>query len=250
MSDVSGTFTRKLGPLPVWGYAAIIVGVAVVFWYWRKHSATQLNPTTVSTVPPTGAADTPGFNQTQTPYSGVVSTFPMGTPSPTTNAQWTKQTADQLTALGYSPDSVNNALSAYVNGQPLDAAGQSLINVALQKFGNAPQGVLPVQPTDIHSFTKFVAYQGDPTKYGITATGQQVGLTYAQDTALGHPAFEQVAYSGTAPQRFYTWQQGDTIQSVAQRYYGNSDPNTVGKLAGVNFGAQSFAPGYRIIVPQ
>lgn len=202
MSDTPDTggnaFTRKLGPLPVWGYAAIIVGVGVVFWYWRKHSASQVNPTTVSTVPPTGAADTSGVNQPQMPYSGQVTSFPQGTAAPQTNAQWAKFVSDSLIANGSPPDLVNNALSAYVGGGTLDPSQKSLIDVALQKYGNAPQGVLPIQSTPATPYTgyKYTVQAGDKVSdivsryYGsgnpdITAriiADANSGITYNEQT--------------------------------------------------------------------
>ena len=162
-SGGGSAFTKKLGPLPVWGYAAIIIGVAVVFYFWRGHSATQVNPTSASTVPPTSAGDISGSNQPQVPYAGAISTFPMGTAAPTTNAQWAKSVADSLIANGSAPDLVNNALSAYVNGQSLDSSQKSLIDVALKQYGNAPQGVLPIvsTPAPAYTGTRYTVQQGD-----------------------------------------------------------------------------------------
>lgn len=138
---------KKLGPLPVWAYAAIIAVVAWGWFYWKNHSVGRVNPAAQSAVPPVDAGTIAGASGAlPSTYSGIVQTTP-GTPSLSTNAQWAKYAADQLNALGYAPDAVANALSAYVNGTKLDAQGQSLISIALQKFGTPPQGVLPVPTT-------------------------------------------------------------------------------------------------------
>lgn len=155
--------SKKLGPLPVWAYALIIAGVAWGFYYWRSHSVSGGNAVVNSAVPPVDAASVAGASGVlPSTYSGIVQTTP-GTPSLSTNAQWAKYAADQLNALGYAPDAVANALSGYVNGTSLDAQGQSLINIALQKFGTPPQGVMPVaaQPAPQYVGYKYTVQAGD-----------------------------------------------------------------------------------------
>lgn len=76
-------FTRKLGPLPVWAWMAVGLGLAIAYSSWRKNK-TAAASTPSTTTPPAGvqtAANTPPFviqNYTQTAPGGGPVTQPSG----------------------------------------------------------------------------------------------------------------------------------------------------------------------------
>lgn len=239
--EAGNALTRKLGPLPVWAYGAIVAAIAWGLWYWRGHSASQVNPTAVTTVPPMNAGDISGANapQPQVPYSGTISTFPLTPASPTTNAQWAKFVSDSMIALGYAPDNVNNALSAYVNGNQLDQTSKSLVDVALQKFGNAPEGILPVKAAP-------------PAPAPAPAPTPAPPPPPAPAPPPPPPPAPAPAPPAPPAQRFYTVVPGDTLSGIAQRYTGSwaNWPALYAANRGVIGGNPDLIfPGQRYVIP-
>lgn len=211
--------SKKLGPLPVWAYALIIAGVAWGFYYWRSHSVSGGNAVVNSAVPPVDAASVAGASGVlPSTYSGIVQTTP-GTPSLGTNAQWAKYAADQLNALGYAPDAVANALSGYVNGTALDAQGQSLINIALQKFGTPPQGVMPVAATPANP--QDAGYVGH--KYTVQA-GDTVQSVITKFYGAWNPVTARLVNSDNAGKIVWNEQAGnyDPLKAGDVLYLGNN----------------------------
>ena len=184
---VGNAFTRKLGPLPTWAWALVIAG-AVYGWYaWKKVSGASSVALGASTPATAGTVLDPlgsGAVSNGSGYSGSVTTYPQGTPAATTNAQWARNVADQLIALGDNPSLVSTTLADYVGGQALPNGGSSIIDQALTKFGSPPEGVLPYD-------------------------SGTVNLPNQQAPQPGYGA-------GTR----YTVQQGDTFTSILQRFYG------------------------------
>lgn len=178
MSDggeaIGNAFTRKIGPLPAWGWGAIVIGGVWGVYLIKGKAVSTQSSADLSTMFPaggiSGAGPTPGTND----YSGVVDQLGHAGPSPQTNAQWAKQVSDSMIASGSVPADVNNAFSRYLSGQSLTPLMQSIINTAIRMFGNPPEGIVaPV--TNIPSGWK------------------------------GH---------------VYTVQEGDTLDSIIQRFYG------------------------------
>lgn len=170
-----GGLNAKVGGIPVW-----ILGVAgggvllVIFLYLRNRSSAMA--AAASTTPATAyAGENPNLayddpNQTDpntgetyaeegyTTQSAVdaylagdtsgastpVGLSPQGLPAPQTNTQWASLAADYLIGQGDDPTTVSNALNAYTNGTALTAAEQAIVNLAIQQFGEPPQGILPI----------------------------------------------------------------------------------------------------------
>lgn len=141
--------TRKIGPLP--GYAWVVIVVAIYYLYRKFYGGGG-----TATNTPVGTSDaTPGstgYSTSPVDYgggagyaSGGMLTSPgSGVSAAQDNASWGKQAAGALIASGANPGLVNNAINDYLNGNPLSAQEQQIINQALSQFGEPPNGVLPV----------------------------------------------------------------------------------------------------------
>jgi hypothetical protein len=131
------SLTEKIGPLPVWAYGVIVGGG--LYLYRRSHpAATTADGTSTdgSSTPPAGSdAGMPSTAPAvpQSPDNGSA------TPTPQTNAEW-KQRATQLVLQlnSWSAYQIDNALSAYLGGQTLDASQQSIVSQAIRMAGSPP----------------------------------------------------------------------------------------------------------------
>jgi hypothetical protein len=154
MADGDGSFfTRKVGPLPLWGWVA----VALVGWYlYKKYSSgstsSVLSGTTSSTSVPTETLTTPGGS-----YSGPVGQAPpsVTNPSPgnpsgpatspgsTGTAAFTPPTNAQLVGSGYlessGPGSQGNSITDAAGNQYLYVSSPAQLSVLV------PQGNTYVQ---------------------------------------------------------------------------------------------------------
>lgn len=170
-------FTRKLGPLPVWGWGAIIGG-AFIAWYWYSNAGLE---STGSGEEESGVGQTPG-------PSGDFSTVPV-LPEDTdpvvdenTNAEWLVQ-AVKNAPPGASILAVQAALEKYLNGTKLTAAEGQIVDAIVRKVGLPPQGTAgppvvgtpkptPEKPTPEPQTKDTVVTLGAPTvrKFGQAAT--------------------------------------------------------------------------------
>lgn len=152
--------TRKVGPLPMWGWGAVGIGAFVVFRYIRARqaAASSATPTSAnysSTVPsnfqePTATLSTPsGFSYTG-PLSGLQSLLPVG-------------------ALA----STNGSTSGATNPPPVAAPAPSLP---------------PINAANYPSIVKYGSYgPGDYTQIGtITGPG---GQYTGQNVSGGAPVY-------------------------------------------------------------
>lgn len=289
---VSG-MTKKLGPLPVYAYAVIIVGVSYGVYMWKRRTGAAVSP--VATVTDIGsgissAGPMPGTND----YSGSVTPAAKAPAASVTNAQWAKNTADGMIANGSNPSDVNNALAAYLTGSPLSSVQQSIVNTALRTYGNPPEGVTQVNGPG--TYTGYMRDDSTGAVFGIGADGSRTWLTAAQYALLGNPALTSTvapsyrAYArdeagrvyginsntgervwlsaaeyaalgrppitinftghnlaepvGTAGHK-YVVKAGDTLASIAQANYGDSNTS---RLEAANPGVV-LSPGITITVP-
>jgi hypothetical protein len=88
-----GVWSKKLGPLPAWGWAAILLVVIIIYMYYRnRNSSTTASGSVTSADTANGstpASDIPQFvNQTYTTVTPPAAPpTPTGTPTPTTGGQ-------------------------------------------------------------------------------------------------------------------------------------------------------------------
>jgi hypothetical protein len=174
MAGLQEEFDAKIGGVPVWAIGGGAVLVAAGFYEWRKRKQNQspppssgspmaeggqIDPNAVD--PTTGLTYAQEADPTQQPFpTGPIDSwlaqnptsagYPVGLtgqglPGPVTNEQWARLAADELFLKGGVPTEVENALSDFLNGHPLSAVEQGIINIALQTFGSPPEGLIPVQ---------------------------------------------------------------------------------------------------------
>jgi hypothetical protein len=173
---------KKVGPLPLWAYAAIIVGGAYGVYWWKNRVGTSTP--VVQTEVGSGMSASGPMPGTGT-YDGTVTGGNKAGPAAQTNAQWAKKVADGMIATGSNPTDANNAVAAYINGQPLTAVQQAIINVALTIYGNPPEGVVSVKGPGV--YTGFLRDMMDGSIFGIGADGSRTWLSPEQYKLLGSP---------------------------------------------------------------
>lgn len=180
-------FTRKLGPLPVWGWGAIIGG-AFIAWYWYSNAGLESAGS---------GEEESGVGQVLAP-SGDFSTVPV-LPEDTepvvdenTNAEWLVQ-AVKNAPPGASILAVQAALEKYLNGTNLTAAEGQIVDAIVRKIGLPPQGTAgpPVvgAPEDTPEATKPTnATVTTVSQPGLRAFGKAMSLTIKVDWAnpAGH----------------------------------------------------------------
>lgn len=128
--------THKLGPLPVWGWFAIALVTYVLYKHFKGSgsSTTQVPIGTVSN----GTGALIGGN-------GVTGTA-TGTTSTTPGLDWVNSAFSALQNLGYSNNTISDALQAYSTGQTLNPTQYGIVEAAIRLIGNAPTALgNPVQ---------------------------------------------------------------------------------------------------------
>lgn len=127
-----GALTHNVGPLPVWGWIAVLgVAGAVVIRRRRATAATAPDQVTYaqqSQLPTIGGAA----------GGGAAPIVSGGAPKATTNDQWRSQAVVTLTAKGYSSLASDTALAKYLSGASLDTTERALIDIALGSLGTPP----------------------------------------------------------------------------------------------------------------
>lgn len=202
---VGGALTKKIGPLPGFAWLLIVVGGAYGYYYWKGgHSVGASAPAPASLSTDAGAGSYTGAttDTTGNTFSGAVSTTPAGAAASTTNAQWARNVADGLITSGANPTDVENALSAYLNGQTLSATQNAIVNTALRQYGQPPEGIIAVHSPAPVAASKPVA---KPVAKPVPKPAPK---------AVPHPAARPAAHS-------YVVRPGDTLSLIAGRYYGN-----------------------------
>lgn len=175
---VTNVFQHKIAGLP----APIVIGGGVVLVYvaYRVYSNRTASATAAATAAstdtgtgsgggtstdtassPLGASMYPGLNlggSIVTPTSGIQ-----------TLQDWQAAAENYLIGEGQSPNTVVNAINAYVNQKPTTAQDQNLITAALSYLGVPPGGALPFVnipvPTPPNGGTG-----GKTPHYGLTKT--------------------------------------------------------------------------------
>lgn len=244
-STIKDAFTKKIGPLPGWAYVVIVGGGAYAIYYWRKRTSdTTASASTVGVTDPNSAGFTSADAVTQADYS---------TPQTSqTNAQWARNATNALTAQAkYSATDISNALSNYLNGVALSPAQLIIVNDAITQFGAPPEGLIPTNAatvpgnaTPADAITGYARSADGSVLYQLWNIGgqpQKKSITLQQYSDLGNPTVtwmgsDQLAQYSSWPgtveppvthaqdgSHFYTVTNSDTLEGIAQRFYGNSD---------------------------
>jgi nucleoid-associated protein YgaU len=236
--------------------AVAIIGLGTViglgYYFYKKKTAGVVSGSSVATTPaPDGSTTNPYASATG---GGGNPAMVSGVSSYATDAQWASAAVDLLDAQpGAIPTDISNAIAAYLNGSNLTAAQNSIINRATQALGAPPQGIVAsstvtnATPAFQQSAPTYVRFpDGTIAQY---EDGSYTPLSYAQWVALGSPKYKQTSQSFTSVSHvtaaqlnasqvasqtnqkngagtggtLYTVQLGDTLQSIANRFYGNAN---------------------------
>lgn len=137
---------NKVGPLPVWGWGALLgVGALAAMWYFSRGGSGGGYDDGIGADPMTAADDT------MLPFGGSASGGEGNNPLPTddgsdtsgdgteyTNATWLSQAMAWLGGKGAKPLEVERALQRYLKGLPLSPHQAALVNAALKQLGAPP----------------------------------------------------------------------------------------------------------------
>jgi hypothetical protein len=210
---------RKLGPLPVWGWAAVGGGTFLVYVLYRRYKA--------------GSATAPNLaltGGTSIPTSGTTTTTGSGTSLPTTLAQWEADALSMMTGPNYSAAQAFNDLTAWLSGQPVSAAGYNALSAALAQLG-APPGInappitvaanTPAQPAPT-----LQGFGGLGVGSGLFGTAQIAALTAAigqgnitaaevNDVINAFDAFAAQYGLAAAQQQHYDWHSPGVVTTMA-----------------------------------
>jgi LysM repeat protein len=141
---------KKLGPLPVWAWGAVLgLGVVAYMYFKNRSSAATAAPATNDAGAVTGGSVTPDLTAndlgTVGDYTGQTNgTTAMG--QTLDNAAWLAQADAYMVTQGKSPLAVQQALDAYLNGSPLSWTQQQYVSTVVAKYGLPPQGVTADSP--------------------------------------------------------------------------------------------------------
>ena len=121
--------TEKKGPLPVWGWAALAVGVFIIFRGLPHLSSAATG--TISTV-----GNSAG--------SGAGSSNSVGGSTPTTTnttnplLTWLANANNAATSLGVNPSDFQTAVTDYLANSAIPSTAETALNAVLHVVGNAP----------------------------------------------------------------------------------------------------------------
>lgn len=255
-----GTFTgRKIAGMP---RPVFIIGLGSIlglgWWYYNKRKAAVSGTAPVAA---NGAAMPAGASSPNA-GSGAASGgsnpgFPTGVSTFATNAQWASAAANYLSAQGVPPTTSSNALTNLLNGTPLTAAQQALINQVEGALGVPPEGVVGSTTTP----GSYTAPSASYVRYLDGTIAQQLSdgtiipfAHYSDYAAAGSPKYTQLneyppagvatTASQSAAQQalsnqgagtgsvLYRVQLGDSLQSISQRYY--NTPNNWQQIYNAN----------------
>lgn len=214
---------KKLGPLPVWGWGALL-GLAVVGYMYYKNKSTSsavAAPATNDAGATTGGSVTPDLTAnnlgTVGDYTGQVTTTPTAG-SVTDNTTWEVQAVAWMVTQGKNPLSVQQALDAYLNGTTLSWTQQQLVTAVVSKYGLPPQGVSSDSPLAPAPVAPAPAPKPTPKPAPIR--------TVPKPLPLPHRPTPKPTGTRWVP---YTIVWGDTLTSIAARHH-----TTVAALAAHN----------------
>jgi LysM repeat protein len=140
-AGVKGGLGKKVGPLPVGVWIAVVGGGLVLAYFMNRSngSAPAASDSTGDFGSATGATGTGGSSvwaANQPPGSST-------TPMISTNVQWSQAAGNYLLTTGADPVLVDNAMRKYLFNQPLSQAEQAVIGAAIKQFGLPPEPLPP-----------------------------------------------------------------------------------------------------------
>lgn len=164
-------FGRKLGPLPIWGWALILAAVAFV---WVRFFSGKGSTSTASS---SAAGALPNVMTTGGYLPISASSTSSGTASPgsyTDNQSWENAAMQQASAYGSTPVALQQALSNFLQGGTLTQEQDSVVNKVIQAIGAPPTGTNGV--SNVQSSWQQQAQQILDLAFGGNFTNQDATL--------------------------------------------------------------------------
>lgn len=190
---------KQVGPLPLGAWFVVVGGGLGLAWYTSRQQVSAADSETTDESGGTGTG--PG-------YATYVPVYPSESDTsdnPQTNEEWARIAIDGLTSRGYPAALVNSAITkALMGGQDYDGNKMSvqewsIWQLALLYYGTPPQPVNVPPPSDVP---------------GPVTPGDN---NPPVNNPPSPPASTQVPAHWT-----YKAKSGDTLSSIAKRYYGDA----------------------------
>lgn len=124
--------TKKLGPLPIWGWALMIVLAYLLYRYLKNRN---------SSASATGSLSGAGGTAVNGAGSGGSNNVSTPTGSSQSVEDWINAAQNALENLGYSQSSVDQAFQDYLAGNTLTPQEAAIISSATNLVGAAPAGL-------------------------------------------------------------------------------------------------------------
>lgn len=128
---------RKLGPLPIWGWALVLAAVAFIWVRFMGKGSSSSSTGSSSSQALPNVMTTGGYLP---PTSGSGSTGSGSAGAFTDNQSWENAAMQQASAYGSTPVDIQGALSNFLNGDPLSSDQSSIVNKVVQALGAPPTG--------------------------------------------------------------------------------------------------------------
>ena len=202
-SDTEQALTRKLGPLPVWAWAA--VGVAIALFWTKKKGSSSSSSSGAQSGSPFGyslASMGQASSLAGTPYG---SAYPIGYSDYSSGADLAgvlQQLSTQVSALGAGNSGTNKTPASSPGSTQTSAANQTAPAAAASAFNPYPVGTV-VQPNG----EKIVQAVSSP--YGWVDVTSLGGLYTSPGSYVTGSAIGQKALAGSTP--FSAQVQGNTV---------------------------------------
>lgn len=188
---------KQVGPLPMGAWVAAVGGGLAIAYYSRKRSSANDGPIyadDTSADPGVGVGGLAAIGAVDTSGQAFISNdAPI-----TSNAQWGQKAFTLLTSTGADPTTTDNAIRNYLSGVGLSITENSIIALALTRYGQPPEPLpdAPSSPTG-NIVPGFYQRAGDRKVYQVDNLGQADDLSESEWTALGQPLPTQVAKDNT-----------------------------------------------------
>lgn len=214
---------RKVGPLPIWGWAVLLIGGVVLFLYIRSRSSATVADNNGAGLSST--TDQTAAGALSTLYGGNGTGYQSGYSS---NQAYEQAAISELSGSSqYTPLQIQTALGGLFAGDTLSADEQKIVNEVESSLGAPPEYVPTptVTPTSntIRPFTGSLLPSGSslvqvvgggPSIYVRNdSTGALQSLNYDQYRAMGSPSFSLVGANGN-PFTSYVRDSKQTVYGV------------------------------------
>lgn len=181
---IGNSFTRKLGPLPVWAWGGLLALAIVI--YRKKFGggggggATDPAGNVGAIDPQTGYVYGSPQDQSALAARNQTSSTDTSSSSGSTtagqypdNASWDRAAINYLVSLGEDPTAANEAIQQYLGSQTLTPQQQSMVNLAIQGIGAPPQlpGPTGTPPAPVVTPPSGVVYATNPPS-GLAVAGK------------------------------------------------------------------------------